>query len=643
MAGHTIRFSPQGRVTEAPTGTLLSEAVARAGIDLVQPCGGQGRCGRCVAQVCSGEIRARSTLRLSEADLEAGYVLACQAVVEGDAEISIPPQEELTRHLTSDRTAGAVSLPQGYDPQSSQTIRRIHLDIAPPSTDDQTDDWSRLLGALRRQASIGNISADLNLLRRLGVILRASGWRVVIVLDQPVQNGNARLLDIGPPETDEMPLYGITVDIGTTTVTVWLVDLLTGDVKAQASEYNQQIRRGEDIIARIIYASKNDGGHELRQLVLQTINGLVDTVCQRARTRPEHVVKAAVSGNTTMLHLLLGIPPASIRLTPFVPVVNQPPPLTAAEIGLEIHPRATVDCLPGVASYVGADITAGTLSSGLEHAETTSLFIDVGTNGEIVLGSREWLIACACSAGPAFEGAGVRDGMRATKGAIEEVWISSETLEPTCRVIGGGKPRGLCGSGLISLIAELFLNGLLDKAGNVNVGIEHPRLQMGEHGAEYVLVWAEDTVHGENIVLNHVDVDNLLRAKAAIYAGFSVLAESVGMPLEEAQQVLVGGSFGQYINVEKAIEIGLFPDVAWEKFKFLGNTSVQGAYLALIDRKARQKIADIAARMTYLELSADNTFYEAFTSALFLPHTDMSRFPSVAQKLARPQEKERAP
>jgi uncharacterized 2Fe-2S/4Fe-4S cluster protein (DUF4445 family) len=408
-----------------------------------------------------------------------------------------------------------------------------------------------------------------------------------------------------------------------------VVDLVDGKVKAQAAEYNGQIARGEDVISRIIYASKNGGSEEMQRRVVETINHLCETACKRVRASPSDVVKASVAGNSTMIHLLLGIPATSIRLSPFITVVNHPPVATAHELGLNFAHEATIDCLPGVASYVGADITAGVLASGMDNTDRITLFIDVGTNGEIVLGNRDWLVTCACSAGPAFEGAGVVDGMRATTGAIEEAWINSKTYEPNLRVIGGGKPRGICGSGLISLIAELFLTGVLDKAGNVNLSLPTPRVRQGEHGGEYVVAWAGDTAHGRDIVLTRVDVDNLLRAKAAIYAGFTVLAEQVGMTLEAVEQMLIGGSFGKYINVEKAIQIGLLPDMPWDKFQFLGNTSIKGAYLALLDTHQRERIKEIANRMTYIELSADNSFYEAFTSALFLPHTDLARFPSV--------------
>jgi uncharacterized 2Fe-2S/4Fe-4S cluster protein (DUF4445 family) len=480
------------------------------------------------------------------------------------------------------------------------------------------------------------------LLRRLGEVLRMSDWQVtaVVSLQQaaPQEVEIERLIDVLPGHVpDDEPLWGLAIDVGTTTVTAWLVDLVSGQVKAQVSEYNAQIARGEDVISRIVYASKEGGAQELREMVLDTIHALIDIACKRvmgSKGTEEgfdrcQIVKATIAGNSTMMHLLLGIPAATIRLAPFVTGANHIPPLTAQEIGLNIHPEAMVDCLPGVASYVGADITAGVLSSGMDDTTRVTLFMDVGTNGEIVLGSREWLVTCACSAGPAFEGAGVQHGMRATRGAIEEVWINAGTSEPSCRVIGGGKPRGLCGSGLISLLAEMFMTGIVDKAGNLNLHLPTERIREGEHGLEFVVAWAADTETGKDIAITHVDIDNLLRAKGAIYAGYSVLSDSVGVPMELIEQMLIGGSFGKYINVEKAVQIGLLPDLPWERFQFLGNTSVRGAYHALLSQESRRRIREIAARMTYIELSADNSFYEAFMSALFLPHTDMNRFPSV--------------
>ncbi|TFH36216.1 MAG: DUF4445 domain-containing protein [Dehalococcoidia bacterium] len=637
---HTVTFTHNDRQAsvEVPTGALLSDGAQMAGLDIGQPCGGQGRCGRCAVQVTEGNVRRRSSLRLTGEDIAQGYALACQTVVEGDVAVRVPPQEAIERRLTTDRVVADVTVPEGYGYPADQTVRRVHLALTPPSMDDQTDDWSRLQTALRRQANVGNVDVSLGLLQTIGDVLRVGEWNVTAVLEYPLEDSAqpVRVIALQPHHVDEYsPLWGCAIDIGTTTVSVWLVDLVSGQVRAQVAEYNGQIARGEDVISRIMYASKNGGGQELRQRVLDTINALLETACKRVEAKPEDVVKATIAGNSTMIHLLLGIPASSIRLSPFITAVNHPPLMSAGDLGIAIHPQASVDCLPGVASYVGADITAGVLSSGVDVAEEVTLFLDVGTNGETVLGNRDWLVTCACSAGPAFEGAGVVNGMRATTGAIEDVWINSDTFEPTYRVIGGGKPKGICGSGLIALLAEAFLVGIIDKAGNVRPSASSSRLRDGPHGGEYVVAWGTESESGGDIVLSRVDIDNLLRAKAAIYAGFTVLADTVGIPLESVSRVLIGGSFGKFINVERAVQIGLLPDMPWENFDFLGNTSVRGAYYALLDWRKREQITEIAQRMTYIELSADNSFYEAFTSALFLPHTDMSKFPSVASALER--------
>jgi len=649
MAEHLVKFDIAPEPVRVPTGTLLSEAARQAGVDINQPCGGQGRCGRCAVQIIDGTVRRRSTLRLSQEDVEAGYALACQSVVEADVSVHVPPQEKIERRLTTDLTVAEISVPESYRYEFDQTVCRVHLELSSPSMDDQMDDFSRLVNALRQQSGIEDVAISLPLLRKCGAALREGEWRVTATLDTSLSTDNSnqkvRLIDLKPGYVpQDEPLWGMAIDIGTTTVTLWLVDLVSGEVKAQVSEYNGQITRGEDVISRIVYASKDNGAQELRRLVLETINKLLMRACKRANRRLKvknrvvevcDVVKATISGNSTMIHLLLGIDASSIRLSPYVTAVNHVPLLRGQDVGLDMNPEGLVDCLPGVASYVGADITAGVLSSGMDDTAKITLFMDVGTNGEIVLGSNEWLVTCACSAGPAFEGAGVADGMRATKGAIEEVWINAEDFKPTIRVIGDTKPVGICGSGLISLLAEMFMTGVIDKGGHLNTNAGSERIREGEHGLEYVLSWNTETGTEKDIVITHVDIDNLLRAKGAIFAGFSVLSESVGVPLEMVEQMLVGGSFGKYINVEKAIEIGLLPDMPWDHFKFLGNTSVRGAYQALLDRKARRRISDIASRMTYIELSADNSFYEAFMSALFLPHTDITLFPSVAESIKK--------
>jgi uncharacterized 2Fe-2S/4Fe-4S cluster protein (DUF4445 family) len=683
MANHTVHFMPGELTVSVPAGTTLSEAARLGGLDLNQPCGGQGRCGRCavIVDTARSSVRRRSTIRLSAEDVEGGYALACQTMVEGEAWITVPPQEAIERRLVTQKAAARIALPFDYDPRAHQSLRRYYLHLKPPDLADQTDDWARLCRELAREG-VRDPLTSLPALQRLDGVLRggdgemdsappgerpsldtgdgshdsAGGdglwpsshepWEVTVVVsldtwDQPA--GPPVVLAVLPGDQTSRN-YGAAVDIGTTTVTVWLVDLLSGEVVAQAADYNGQIARGEDVISRIIYASKGDNLVEMQSLVVRTINRLLENVCQHAGVRPDEVFKVTVAGNPTMIHLFLGISPAPIRFAPYTPVVNHVPTLSAAELGLGCHPQAVVDCLPGVASYVGADISSGVLSTRMDESPDLILFIDIGTNGETVLGNADWLVTCACSAGPAFEGAGVEHGMRATTGAIEEVWIDSRTFEPTYRVIGkeGQKPRGICGSGLLSLLAEMFITGVVDKRGNLNMELPpgpdgRQRVRQGEHGPEYVVAWGEETALGHDITFTKVDIDNLMRAKAAIYAGFTVLAQSVGIDLADVSKMLIGGSFGQYINVEKGVQLGLLPDLPappgsaspWDRFQFMGNTSIRGAYMALLRRDVRARLSDVARTMTYLELSADNTFYDAFTSALFLPHTDAARFPSV--------------
>jgi uncharacterized 2Fe-2S/4Fe-4S cluster protein (DUF4445 family) len=624
LAEHIVTLLPEEKQVGVPTGTLVSDAILKAGMDLDQPCGAQGRCGRCAIIIEQGEARRRSTIRLSLEDIEEGYALACQTVIEADLTISLPEQEIIARRLITDKAARQIELPFEVTVEH-QPIRAFQLNLQPPSLDDSTADLERLQKSLAAEGIL-DPRISLVLLRKLATGLRRADWSPWLVMDH--SGKEARLLDLVP---DRVQPYGLALDIGTTTVTAFLVDLSDGSVRASAAEYNAQIKRGEDVISRIIYAEKSDGLDELGLLVRETIDALLERLRRRTGISPMQIYKATVVGNTTMIHLFLGLPPEHIRLSPFAPLANRPFTLTAGEASLNIHPEAPVDCLPGVASYMGADISAGVLSAGLTSTDQLTLFIDIGTNGEIVLGNEQWLVSCACSAGPAFEGAGVLHGMRATKGAIEEVWIHSETHEPTIRVIGGSKPKGICGSGLISLLAELFVTGVVDRSGNFKPDEGSARVRNGKHGPEFVLVWAEDSALDDELVLTKVDVDNLLRAKAAIYAGFSVLADRVGVNLADVSQVLIGGAFGKYINVENAIKIGLLPDLDWNRFHFLGNTAVHGALLSLLSDECRAHVDEIASKMTYVELSADNSFYDAFTAALFLPHTEIARFPSIAE------------
>ena len=639
-------MEPSGHVAEVVAGSSLHEALEAGGIRLALPCGGQGRCGRCVVVIREGNVRRRSTARLTDEEVRRGYALACQTVVLGDVTVWVPPEAgELERPESASRPAKEAADVMICAHDVAPWVVRYGLDIPPPSLDDNTPDLERVQRELARQHGVRDALPTTSLLRRLPTVVRDANWQVAATVNSPRLLtggvGPTRLVGLTAAQPPERPL-GLAIDIGTTSVVTYLGDLETRAVLDHASAYNGQIACGDDVISRIIYAKEPSRQQELQDRVVATINGLVDEMVDRGAgegrcVSPEAIRWVTVAGNTTMTQLFLGIDPRFIRLEPYVPAAGRYVPVPAGEVGLRAHPDALVDCMPVVGAYVGGDITAGVVRAGLHEQEGVSLFIDIGTNGEMVLGNRDWLICCACSAGPAFEGAGAASGTRAVPGAIEEVWIDPRTLEPTWTTIGTKPPVGICGSGMISLLGEMATTGVIDKGGHIVA--EGCRIRPGSNGREYVVAWAAETgqaAGGRDVVLTETDIENLLRAKAAVYAGLAVLAESVGLGVTDVEQVIIGGAFGRHLDVEKAIQIGLLPDMDWDRFTYLGNTSVQGAYLAMTCREHRALVDEVAQKMTYLELSADNRFMDAFTSALFIPHTDETLFPSVRRAQGDP-------
>ena len=634
----TITFQTEHgpREVEAAPGELITDVAIRGGVPLAMPCGNQGRCGRCMVRVTSGDVRRRENAYLDPDRAAEGWALACQSHVVGDASVVVPRRRLEVMPTKTTRRSALRAEPMA---PVAAAVRKVALGLPPATLDDPTDDWSRVRRGLATEGV--EASLDLGALRELARSLRSASWNVTAVLSAEPDGRPSHLLGLEPGDTTGR-LFGMAVDIGTTTVVVALVDLRTGRALGTHGEYNDQIACGEDVISRIIYSRQAGGANlgRLQTLAVETINRIVAELCRRNDVSPSEIVDVVVAGNTTMTHLFLGLDPQHIRTEPYVPTANHYPTIQAGEAGLTVHPRAAVWVYPTVAAFVGGDITAGVISSGLFRTDKLTLFMDVGTNGELVLGNSDWLVTCACSAGPAFEGAGVRSGMRATAGAVEEVTISNLTLEPTLRVIGEEKARGICGSGMIGALAELFVTGIVDKQGKIDVErvrarAKRPqRVRVGEHGSEYVLAFAGEDADGVDVTLDEVDIDNLVRTKGAIYAGITSLVNSVGVSLGDVEQVLIGGSFGQHIDVEEAIRIGLLPDLPWERYRFLGNTSLLGAYQALISREVREWASEVAGKMTYLELIADTSFSQEYTSAMFLPHTDLDAFPSVKKVLA---------
>jgi uncharacterized 2Fe-2S/4Fe-4S cluster protein (DUF4445 family) len=631
-----VRFEPPGTALDVAPGTTLLDAATSAGVEIDAPCGGQGRCGRCKVKVDGDGVERVPHAHLPAAAIAEGFVLACTTPVRGPVTVTVPPPRERRHRPRGHAVAEPEALPLACDWRQDPAVRALDVEVEPPSLADNTSDFDRLKRALSQQHGIVDLRAELPLLRNLAGVLRMADWKVSVALEMREWVYGSylppRLIRVYPSAFGQHSM-GLAVDVGTTSVVAYLVDFATARVVDTASAYNRQIACGEDVISRIIYTRRQGGLKRLQQLAVETINELLDELQHRNGVELHEIHEVVLAGNTTMTHLLLGLDPRYLREEPYIPTISQAPKLLASELGLRVNALARVHAMPSVGSYVGGDITAGVISSGLYATDKLTVFVDIGTNGEMVLGTKDWLVACACSAGPAFEGGGVRCGMRATVGAIEDVWLDSRTLEPTFKTVDDAPPVGICGSGLIDLLAELFVTGGLDKAGKLRQG--SARVREGSRGPEFVLAWGSETADGTDITVDEVDIDNLLRAKAAVYAGIAVLCRSVGVELSEVEQFLIGGAFGEYVDIEKAIRIGLLPDLPIERFRFLGNTSAMGAYTALLCVNVRHDVLDVAAKMTYVELSADNAFMEEYTSALFLPHTHMESFPTVAALLDR--------
>jgi uncharacterized 2Fe-2S/4Fe-4S cluster protein (DUF4445 family) len=507
--------------------------------------------------------------------------------------------------------------------------RDLRITVPPASIEEHYSDWTRLTRELSRNSGAVPIASQLPVLRQLAEAVRAADGNVTVGVEE--STSGQRVRDVRPGLASAHAL-GLAVDIGTTTVAAQLVDLDDGSPLATQTAYNMQIRRGADVISRIDYARSGEHLEELRGLVLETINGLVGLLANAIPVDPGDIRAAFVAGNTTMTHLALGLPPRYIRESPYVPTVNFVPELRAQEVGLNIDPQAIVAFAPGVGSYVGGDITSGVLCTDLSTSNRdVFLFMDIGTNGEIVIGNTDWMVACACSAGPAFEGAGIKCGMRAAEGAIERVAIGGDGEQLEYSVIHGGKPAGICGSGLISLLGELFRQGVVDRSGRFFKSPGTGRIVEHQGRRAFLLATAEQARSGKDLVITEADIENLIRTKAAIYAAGSLVLKNVGLTWDAIARVYIAGGFGRYMRVADAIFIGMLPDLPLERFRYIGNSSLTGAYIALLSREHRRRMAEIAARITYVDMSSNPQYMDSYVKALFLPHTDLEQFPMVAE------------
>jgi uncharacterized 2Fe-2S/4Fe-4S cluster protein (DUF4445 family) len=616
-----------GKEVLCESGTSIMEALKSEGIFLTSSCGGKGTCGKCKIIIRSGPYESRSKIKLSQDELSSGYVLACQTLPSGDLIVDIPKESLLTIEgkIDTGKIKGLLDLLHSSGADIDPLSGRIVLKLPPPSLDDNISDLERLKRELFNNG-LGCLRVPYRFMSNLAQNIRKESWEITLTTMH--SEDCYEITNIFPGD-QRMPQYGIAVDIGTTTIVTYLIDLTDGSLVDVASIYNSQIRFGDDVITRIIHATEQNELEDLHSAVIADINEMISLLIANHGIPAESIDCFVAAGNTTMTHFFLNLDPSSIREEPYIPTANIFPLAHAGELNIKTKPNVPVYVFPCVASYVGGDIVAGVLSTRIHKREELSIFIDIGTNGEIVLGNSEWLMSVACSAGPCFEGSGIKHGMRATEGAIEDVRINPDTLDVTIQVIGDSvRPIGICGSGMIDAISDMFLTGILNQKGKLQKNVSE-RVREGEDGPEFVIHYEKD----KDIILTEPDIENILRAKAAMYAGFSTLLKEAGFAFDAVHKVYIAGGFGQFLDIEKAIVLGLLPDMPTEKFEYMGNTSITGAYLCILSRMLRSEAENISKKMTYLELSVSRSFMEEYVSGLFIPHTNVEAFPTVKKLL----------
>jgi len=647
MSKCTVAFRPSGRKVEVEKEENILEAAIAAGVHINASCGGSGTCGKCKVKIVQGKTRSPQNPKLSKREFDKGYRLACNTSCLSDLEVEIPLESQVDasvlklkregRYLLSPRDID--QLVEGWEVDPAVFKRYVELD--PPTLADNVSDLTRLVNALYKDYGIKGISTDFRVIMKLSRLLREANWKVTVTL--VLTRKGYKLINVEPGNV-ACDNYSIVIDLGTTTVFGQLLNLNRAEVcgfpngtgtftLAEASDYNAQISYGEDVISRIVYSQRRGGLQKLQEAIVSTINGIIEDLLGMSGIKRDLVSHLVIAGNTTMTHLFLGLDPKYIREDPYVPTANFIPPVRSVHLGINLGDHVHIYIFPLVASYMGGDIVSGILGSGVFQRDALTLYMDIGTNGEIVLGNKDWLASASCSAGPAFEGAGVKFGTRATRGAIERVSINPNTVEPMLLTIGKAKPIGICGSGLIDTVAELFQGGIIDQNGKFKQDLDTDRIRKGMDGYEYVLAWKKETGIKEDIVLTEIDIENLIRTKAAIYAGCKILLDSVGLRFQDVDQLLIAGGFGHYIDLDKAISIGLLPEVDTDKYLFVGNGSLLGARLLSFSKDLLRETERIAHMMTNLELSNNPTFMSEFVAAMFLPHTDTSAFPEVTERL----------
>jgi len=614
-----IRFEPLGIVAETrQDGESLSDILERAGISLETVCGGRGKCGRCRVIVREGTAAPTDEDRkaIVKDDLEKGSRLACGIRVHSDMVIEIPKESARNEQVILEDASVKTTL--------SPRIGSFVLSVPPPSLDFQVGDLERLRYALSKQTQI-DFRVSLRTLKGLPALLRSCEQVRIVTRGDEV-------LDI--VANSHEGLYGVAVDIGTTTVVAYLIDLVKGDCVAVHSRMNPQIAHGDDVISRMTFALKNnEGARILQSQITNCIDELIGECCASASVRKERVFDIVVVGNTAMHHLFFGLDTSNLGRSPFIPVVADDIEVKSAELGLAIGNEAYVYSLPNVAGFVGADHIGVLLACRLWESEKTQMVIDIGTNGEISVGGTKGVASVSCAAGPALEGANIRFGMRATTGAIDHLSIDDD-YEVSYTTINNGKPRGLCGSAVVDATSEMFRVGIIGSNGKIRKETGSRRVRVINGEAQFVLANGEESVNGEAVTITQKDIGEVQCAKAAMYAGATILMEEIGVNQDDLDAILLAGAFGNYISPKSAMGLGIFPEVPLSKVKQIGNAAGSGAKIALLNENAREEARQLARRIKFVELAARPEFQDRFVNALYIPHRDTTLFPTIMSEVA---------
>ncbi|MGM9661387.1 MAG: corrinoid activation/regeneration protein AcsV [Faecousia sp.] len=621
------------------TGDNLLEAARRANVAIDAPCSGNGSCGKCRVRLMEGNLDSLKSRHISDLEWAEGWRLSCCSKVSGDCTVLVPDiasayQSRMkTADLSSPKEIAIFENAQKALKASgisfTNSFRSVVLTMAEPTLDDTMPDIERLTWAVEEALGVDHVEVPFPVMVKLASTLREHSFTVCV---KGELTGNTfRCMEICGPE--DAAIVGCAIDIGTTTVTMVLTDLTSGKLLAKGSSGNGQIRYGADVINRIIEQSRPGGRKKLQDAIIkETLTPILANLCKTAGINAKSILRLSVGANTTMNHLLVGVDADPVRMDPYIPSFFRWQGLLAGDLKLPANPLAPVIIAPNIGSYVGGDITAGTLASGIWDKEEMSLFIDLGTNGEIVFGNRDFLMSCACSAGPAFEGGDISCGMRATDGAVEACTIDPISMEPTLSIVGdpGQKPVGICGSGIIDIISQLYRCRIINAKGLFVR--EGSRVKRDSHNmGRYVIATAEESETGREVSINEVDIDNFIRAKGAIFSAIDTLLSSVDMTVDMIDRVYVAGGIGSGINMKNAVNIGMFPDVELKKFQYIGNSSLTGAYAMVMSDEAVVKTEEVASNMTYLELSTHPGYMDSFVAACFIPHTNSGLFPNSIQ------------